>query len=631
MVPKLVFISGPLKGTIFEISEAVTTVGRDPNNKLSIIDKALSRQHCFIKREDGQFKIQDLDSHNGTFVNEVPCKEQSLNNGDRIQAGNSFFLFLLDEGRYFEPPAAQIDNGTLVTASSINVKLEDALFSIASEINVLVKISAALTSLRSLQSMQRKLIESIFEVVPAQRGAIILFDGDLDNHTSVFSLNRFPTTPPLAQVSRTVAQQVLQEKVAILSNDLVENTALSKSESLMVSKISVLLCVPLMLRDRPVGFIYLDSTDPATNFTKGHLQLVAAISSFAAGTLENVRHLEWMESENQRLQAAIQNEHNLVGDSTRMREVYQFILRVAPNDSTVMIRGESGTGKELVARAIHQNSQRAGKPFVAINCAALVESLLESELFGHEKGAFTGAIAQKKGKLEAANGGTVFLDEIGEMSPSIQAKLLRVLEEREVERLGETQATKIDIRVISATNKNLEEAIGNSSFRQDLYYRLNVLSLTMPPLRDRPADIPLLAHYFIAKYSNKCKRRVMGLSPEARQCLMSYAWPGNVRELENAIERGVVLGTTDRIQPEDLPETLLERVSPATLAKMRYYELVKEAKKQIVLNAFIQTGSYSEAAKLLGLHTNNLHRLIRSLDIKSSLSKDVMPNQNVSE
>ena len=212
-------------------------------------------------------------------------------------------------------------------------------------------------------------------------------------------------------------------------------------------------------------------------------------------------------------------------------------------------QGESGTGKELVAHAIHSNSARAGKQFVAINCAVLSEALLESELFGHEKGAFTSAVAQKRGRLEVADGGTLFLDEVGELTPATQAKLLRVLQERQFERLGSTHSINVDVRIIAATNRNLEEAIKSGRFREDLYYRLNVISLTLPPLRERRDDISLLAYYFIEKYSKKCKRLVSGISPEARACLVAYDWPGNVRELENAIERAIVLGNTEVIVP----------------------------------------------------------------------------------
>jgi Nif-specific regulatory protein len=353
------------------------------------------------------------------------------------------------------------------------------------------------------------------------------------------------------------------------------------------------------------------------------MQLVTAISGIAAVAIENARHFEWLEDENRRLLADVNIEHSMVGEGAAMKRIYHFISKVAPTGSTVLISGESGTGKELAARAIHRNSDRANKPFMAVNCAALNESLLESELFGHEKGAFTGAMALKKGRLEVADGGTVFLDEVGELSPALQVKLLRVLQEREFERVGGTLTIKVDIRLIAATNKNLEEAIESGEFRQDLYYRLNVVSFEMPALRDRRDDIPLLASYFADKYSVKCNRRLTGISPEARACLSAYDWPGNVRELENAIERAIVLGTTDLILPEDLPEAVLEtEVSPADTSALKYHEAVTQTKKQIILNAVTEAkGNYTDAAKLLGVHPNYLHRLIRNLNLKDQLKR----------
>jgi transcriptional regulator with PAS, ATPase and Fis domain len=318
------------------------------------------------------------------------------------------------------------------------------------------------------------------------------------------------------------------------------------------------------------------------------------------------------------LSEQINKGYQMIGNSERMKEVYRFIAKAAPTDSTVLIRGESGTGKELAARAIHQSSERKNNPFIVINCATLSKELLESELFGHERGSFTGAIAQKKGKIEIASGGTLFFDEIGELDIALQAKLLRVLQEREFERVGGTKVLKADVRVIAATNRNLEQAISEGSFRQDLYYRLNVVSVTMPPLKERREDITLLIQYFINKYSERCKRKIKGLSPEARVCLLSYDWQGNVRELENAIERAIVLSQTDLITLEDLPEALIESAGASTKTSLlAYQDAVNEAKKKIINDAIIQNdGNITEAANQLGIHPNNLHRLIRTLNLK---------------
>ena len=395
----------------------------------------------------------------------------------------------------------------------------------------------------------------------------------------------------------------------------------------MASRTHAVLCAPLSVFGRTLGALYLSDTSPSAAFDSHHLELVTGIAAIAAVALENARHLDWLQSEARRLQADLEIEHTMVGEAACMREVYQFVSKVAPRDSTVLISGESGTGKELVARAIHANSARAQNAFVPINCAALVETLLESELFGHEKGAFTGAIAQKRGKLEVADRGTVFLDEVGELAPPLQVKLLRVLQEREFERVGGTRPIKVDIRFIAATNCDLAQAVKDGCFRQDLYYRLNVVSLTVPPLRDRREDIPLLASYFVRKYSVSCHRQVAGISAEARACLLVYDWPGNVRELENAIERAIVMGSSDRILPQDLPEAVIERATAESTGSPErgvgeYHALVSEAKRQAIMAAVERaSGNYAQAARLLGLQPTYLHRLIRNLSLKERLKR----------
>jgi Nif-specific regulatory protein len=318
--------------------------------------------------------------------------------------------------------------------------------------------------------------------------------------------------------------------------------------------------------------------------------------------------------------------YEIVGDSAKLRDLLELIERVAPTSSTVLIQGESGTGKELVARALHRNSPRADGPLIAINCAALTETLLESELFGHEKGAFTGAISRKKGKIEMAEGGTLFLDEISELAGGMQAKLLRALQEREFDPVGGTRSVKVNVRVIAATNRNLAEEVQAGRFRSDLFYRLNVVSLMTPSLRDRREDIPLLAQNFVAKVSEKYHVPPKKLSAEALTLLMQYDWPGNVRELENAIERAVVLGASEEIVAEDLPATLREPVHCES-ADAGFQGAVKENKKQLVLQALEKAnGYYVDAAKILGLHPNSLLRLIRTLGLRTVANGAVGPH-----
>jgi Nif-specific regulatory protein len=304
-----------------------------------------------------------------------------------------------------------------------------------------------------------------------------------------------------------------------------------------------------------------------------------------------------------------------------MRRIYELVAKVAQSDATVLITGETGTGKELVARAVHFNGARAKRPFVAINCAALTETLLETELFGHERGAFTGAVAQKKGKLEVADGGTVFLDEVGELAATLQSKLLRALELREFERVGGTRPVHVDIRVISATNRSLSDDVAAGRFRSDLYHRLHVVEIHVPPLRERREDIAALASHFVERFGRKSVRPVRGIAPEALKYLTAHHWPGNVRELENTIERAIVLGASDHIMRDDLPDEMLQ-LHPG-VESPRFHEAVRQAKMDVILEAFHEAHrSYTEAARLLGLHPNYLHRLIRILDMKTVLERE---------
>jgi transcriptional regulator with GAF, ATPase, and Fis domain len=304
--------------------------------------------------------------------------------------------------------------------------------------------------------------------------------------------------------------------------------------------------------------------------------------------------------------------------------VYDRLSRVARAESTVLITGETGTGKELAARAIHLNGPRVHRPFVAINCAAVAENLLESEMFGHERGAFTGAVALKKGKFELADGGTLFLDEVADLAAPLQSKLLRALQQQEFERVGGTRTIKVDVRVIAATNAVLSEEVAKGKFRSDLYFRLNVVNITMPPLRERPSDIPLLARYFLERFGPKAGRRITGFSAAAMSCLTAHRWPGNVRELQNIIERAAVLGIDQAIVPDDLPEDLVEsHIAAGTGEGADYHAAVHATKRRVIIEAFRQSGgSYVATARLLGLHPNYLHRLIRVLNLKPELEPE---------
>ncbi len=647
MNPRVIAISGSLKGTIFALAESETLIGRDSANAICLNDISVSRRHCLIRQDDsgsanasrsangGEFTIRDLESYNGTFVNGRPVREQQLAHGDQIAVGDVVLLFLSHDTDTPMQTSGDSAEVNVITRSTVRLRREDALYlrpekvaaelpgsaRMARDLNALLKISTSINSLATLRDLQSELFQLITEVIPAERAAILLRDGESEAFISASAWRKQGGRDDSLRVSETITGQVLREGVALLSNDLFEAGGSGKT-SLIEARVCSVLCVPLIFLDRTLGVIYLDTSDPNSRFDESHLQLLTAIAAIAAAPFENARTMEWLHTENERLHEEIRLEHQMVGESPSMKSVYQFIGRVAATDATVLIRGESGTGKELAAHAIHLNSSRSEKPFVAINGATLSETLLESDLFGHEKGAFTGAISQKRGKLEVADGGTLFLDEVGELAPAIQAKLLRVLQEREFERVGGTRPLKVDVRLVAATNKDLEAAIGAGAFRQDLYYRINVVSINMPALKERGDDIQLLASYFVSVYSKECKRRINGISPEARSVLRAYDWPGNVRELQNAIERAVVLGSTEMIMPEDLPEALFEGSDIESASAVNYHDKLKAAKKSIVLEAMEESkGSYTEAAKLLGLHATNLHRLIRNLALKETISK----------
>jgi DNA-binding NtrC family response regulator len=315
---------------------------------------------------------------------------------------------------------------------------------------------------------------------------------------------------------------------------------------------------------------------------------------------------------------------NIVGAAPPMQRVFEIVDQVAPSKATVLITGESGTGKELVANAIHQRSPRAGKPFIKLHCAALAESLLESELFGHERGSFTGAMARKDGRFSLADGGTLFLDEIGEISPSIQVKLLRFLQEHEFERVGGTQTLHVDVRVIAATNRHLLDEIAKGRFREDLYYRLNVVALEMPALRERRADVPELAKFFIDRYGKQNAKQIEGCTPEALELLMNYGWPGNVRELENAIERAVVLAPGPSIEPRHLPPSVRPAAAPtgmppipgSTMADIERYAILETLK--------VTGGSTSRAAEMLGISTRTIQYRLHDYNAAPRSEVDVV-------
>jgi transcriptional regulator with GAF, ATPase, and Fis domain len=608
--PHLVALSGSLNGQTFILQDEFS-IGRS-GATLALGGPFVSRRHCSIEKVGLRYILRDLGSHNGTAVNGERITERVLEHGDQIHIGDFKFLVVLADEK--TPPVSAdikfVDQSFASThtfvVNSTEVPPDPRS---RQDLATLLQIARTVNDATGLAPLQARLIELMLRVVPADAAAILLVRPD-GTSAPAFAESVKGAGPVI--ISQSVVDRVLKDRTGILINDI--DSRINGAPSLVLSAARAVVCVPLLVRTRSIGAFYMARTKDDGRFDDHHLEVLTAIASMAALPLETARQLEWLESENRRLRTDIDEEYRMIGNGSAMRAVYNFISRVAATDSTVLVCGESGTGKELVARAIHRMSARARMPFIAINCGAIAENLVESELFGHEKGSFTSAVSSTKGKFEVANGGTLFLDEIGELPQAAQVKLLRVLEERELHRVGNPRPIKINVRVIAATNRNLDEEIRKGRFRKDLFFRLNVLTITLPRLQDRREDIPELTKHFIAKLSAKCNRHMAGISPETLSCLLHYDWPGNVRELEHMIERAIVLCDSDMILPEDLPEELVE-ASPAHPAT-DFHSAVRENKRHLIIQALEQCGgNRAEAAKLLGLNRTFLHRLMRNLKI----------------
>ncbi|HSS79382.1 MAG TPA: sigma 54-interacting transcriptional regulator [Thermoanaerobaculia bacterium] len=643
MQPTLTVLSGPLSGRLFPLGPEGLSVGRLVDNGLQVSDPAASRHHCTVESQAEGFLLRDLGSRQGTFVNGQPVHERLLANGDLIVVGDTLLLFQLRPAESARSGRHELaDDGAFTAGTTIHLAPQDALWMrpgadlaalagadasgrIARDLQTLLRIATALQSVRSTAELARALLELILGAIPGDRAALLLTDRGAPEIAEAFALDRQGGTDPFP-VSRTVVRQILDGN-ALLADDVLLSGDLAGAESLQTSRVRALLAAPIAHLGRGLGVLYVDALThepPGAPLDADHLEILTALGGIAAGALAGVRQMEWLNEENRRLAEGLSSEAGgMVGESPRMREVYRLLRRAAASDSTVLLRGESGTGKEVAARTLHRESPRTSRPFVAVNCATLSENLLESELFGHEKGAFTGAVARKIGKAEAADGGTLFLDEIGELPLPLQAKLLRFLQEREFERVGGTRPIRVDVRVVAATNRDLEKAIRDGTFREDLFYRLSVIPLHLPPLRERREDVPLLASHFAALTSQRLGRGVAGFTPEARACLQGYDWPGNIRELANAVERAIVLGEGGLIRPEDLPETILEAGVLPGIGLGHYHETLHETKKRLIRAAVAEAkGNMTRAADLLGLQPTYLHRLINKLDLRADLRDD---------
>lgn len=485
------------------------------------------------------------------------------------------------------------------------------------ELTLLFDISYTLESSLELRDVIRPVLVKMTDVLGMRRSAIAIFNDTLEKMvmTEAVGIPGGQAKDDYFECCRELVQQVVTSKKALIVPDIFQDRALEAlahfdAPGCESARQSVaFICVPIKFGEEVIGCLSVERFVEGTASLSADRRLLSLISNVVAQSVHfhllTQKRLNELQRENERLQEQIQTHFrpkNIIGNSNAMRSLFLHIEQVASSNTTVLIRGESGVGKELVARALHEQGARKQKAFVKFNCAALPESIIESELFGHERGAFTGAISMRKGRFEIADRGTIFLDEIGDVSPATQVKLLRVLQEKEFERVGGTSAIKCDVRIVAATSRNLEEMIEQGKFRSDLYYRLNVFPIYVPPLRERKSDLLQLADHFVEKFSVTNGKKVRRISTAAIDLLVSYHWPGNVRELENCIERAVLLCPGASIEAHHLPPTLQKKdpsesgptgALDAAVSALEYEMIVAELKSC--------EGNMAAAARNLGL------------------------------
>jgi transcriptional regulator with GAF, ATPase, and Fis domain len=608
--------SVPLRG-------AGISIGRKSVNDVVLDDLSISKQHAVITREGQTWYIRDLESTNGVMLSGVKVKSAPLTRDKEFKLGNFTVKFEVTDD---EAGPASTPKG-----------IPDEAYQ---DLQALFRLNGRFASVINTEELLHTMMDKLLEIFRADRGFVLL-GTDADEGLETAVRRGIEAAGEDVATSRTIIRRALESGEPIVTTD---QEAFPET---VEKSIRSILCAPLMEGEEPMGVVYLDSRIISRVFTDQDRVLLEVFCEQVAGAYRAAEERERVAREvSHRKLLARQDalrEHDfrdIIGTSTAIRDTLEQVEAVAPQDVTVLISGESGTGKELFAKAIHYNSSRSDGPFVAINCMALSHEIIESELFGHEKGAFSGAIAQRIGKLELGDGGTVFLDEIGELTHEVQVKLLRVLEEREIQRVGGNKSIPLNVRLVTATNVDLKKAVAAGRFREDLYYRLNVFTLHLPPLRDRREDVPELVTFFIDVMNEKMGRSVAEVADDALEALKGYDWPGNVRELRNVIERGMVLTKGDTLKASALPFDLRSGAAgvPSTPGALQGVGLfatgvsgestidlsdardMREAKEQLekkmILAALDAThGNISAAARNLRLQRKTLHRKVETLGI----------------
>jgi len=615
------------------------TLGRANSNRIILKDELCSREHAEVHFAEGRWCLRDLKSLNGTRINGEPLLEidWELSPGDEFQVGKTRFVYVDSLDELPNLPVAEPQDQE--EGLSIKKRLGQTRFmtpvpddnppggegtvvgrrNLSRDLSLLYRLALDMGSATSPEELARTVLDGLLEAVPAEVGALLTLKEGRELEVTAHR-HRDPSIKIYNRVSEFVTNEVLASREAILAEDVARDRYLRNRESLTHLGATSLICAPVIFGTKILGLIHLYCTDPHKALGAEDLEFTMAVAKQLGAVSHQMQRQESLSYENRALRDQLHVESELIGASEAIKSIEEKVGRVAGTNATVLIRGESGVGKELVARALHYSSARKEGPFICLNCAAITETLLESELFGHEKGAFTGATDKKIGKFEAAHQGTIFLDEIGEMAVNTQSKLLRVLEGHPFERVGGSTQIKVDVRVVAATNQPLEKNLQEGKFRRDLYYRLQVVEITVPPLRERGDDVPLLADHFFKRFIRETGRRIRGLTPAALRKMEQYHWPGNVRELRNVVERAVALGRGPFLDAEDIWLSSLPAGGPVAAAgEPEAYEPLplEEIEKRYILRTLDHTEwNKSQAATILEIERSTLDRKIKGYNLK---------------
>jgi transcriptional regulator with GAF, ATPase, and Fis domain len=592
----------PGKGTrIYRIHKKITSLGRSAEADVSLAEPSVAESHAHIHFDGREFNLAATERDGELFVNGRKRSKQRLMHEDRIRIGNVELEFSL----YDQPGADDADDAGAATELASYKKLYE--------------FSGKLMASYELPALLDQLLDVMIQVSNADKGFLVLMESGEPVVKAARNLRRETIFDAVRQLSDSILAHVIKTRRPLIISDALRDEEFKNSLSVVNLKLTSVMCVPLIEQGSMLGLIYVGNDNVAQLFAESHLEVMSVFAAQASLLVRNALLVNDLRLDNRSLQSRIEQIRfgEILGSSPCMQEVFRKVQKVAATDISVLITGETGTGKELIARELHSRSPRAKHPFITINCGAIPENLLESELFGHVRGAFTGAVGNKVGRFQSADHGTLFLDEIGEMPLALQVKILRALQEKVVVRVGDTNSETVDIRILAATNRDLDAEIKAGRFREDLYYRLNVVNLHLPPLRDRGDDIAVLARYMVGRYAPEYGSAVRGLTPNAIAAIKRHRWPGNIRELENRIKKAVVLADKALLGPEDLdlsPDDL-PSILPLADAKEKFQrEYINEV---LALNA----GNRTKTARDLGVDPRTIFRHLEKGEGDGSLDE----------